>query len=154
MNTAQLIHCAKQDRLLSKYFDGVFASDTLPKRSPGCYIFNTDPISKPGSHWQARFIESDGSIEHFDSYGRAAQTTSYNSTRIQGPLSSSCGQYCLYYLCHKVRGRGMKEIVNDFSTDYVLNDLCITEFINRHFDLATETYHLPRVISQICKSEN
>lgn len=153
MNTAQLQQCATQDRLLSKYFIGVFAADTIPKPSTGCYIFNTDPIAKPGTHWQARFIESDGTIEHFDSYGRPSKAASYNTKRIQGPLSSACGQYCLYYLCHKVRGRRMKEIMNDFSADYVLNDLSVTEFINRHFNLNTETYNLSHVMSQICKSE-
>ena len=153
MNTSQLLHCVKQDHTLSKYFIGVFACDTIPKTSTGCYIFNTDPIAKPGTHWQARFTETDGAVEQFDSYGRPSQTDSYNLKRIQGPLSSSCGQYCLYYLCHKARGRRMKEIVNDFSTDYVLNDLCVTEFINRNFNLNTETYNLLHVMSQICKPE-
>ena len=47
----------------------------------------------------------------------------------------------------------MNSIVNDFSDDYVLNDLCVTEFINRNFDLNTETYELDNIISQISKAE-
>ena len=154
MNTLEILECVRQDKELKKYFVGVFACDTIPKQRKGCYIFNTDPSSKPGKHWQVKFFENDGTAEHFDSYGRpAADADNYNSVRLQGPLSSVCGQYCLYYLCHKVRGRRMKEIVNDFSTDYVLNDLCVTQYINRHFNLNVETYELSYILSQICKPE-
>ncbi len=154
MNTAQLLRCVQQDELLKRYCAGVFARDTVPSRVdnlPICYIVNTDPISKPGKHWYAVFFYEDGSRECFDSYGRTPSKSgySYNSVRIQGPLSSTCGQYCLYYLCHKVRGKNMKQIVNDFSQDYVLNDLCVTEYVNRNFDLNTVTYDT----CQICSSE-
>ena len=158
MNTIQLLKCVEQDELLGKYFIGVYAIDTLPKimpQMPACYIFNTDPIKKPGVHWQARFFTTDGIEEHFDSYGRQPLkgTFDYNSVRIQGPLSSSCGQYCLYYMCHRVRGRSMNDIVNDFSTDYVFNDLNVTEYVNKYFNLNVETYDISHIISQISISE-
>ena len=47
----------------------------------------------------------------------------------------------------------MKEIVNDYSSDYVLNDLCVTEFINRNFDLNTSAYELENILSQISRAE-
>ena len=158
MNTNQLMTCVKQDKDLQKYCLGVFPADMIPQKLahiPACYIANTDPSSKPGMHWFGLFIHSDGSKEFFDSYGRPLQGTNcnYNSLRVQGPLSSTCGQYVLYYLCHKVRGRTMSSIVNDFSVDYIFNDLCVTEFINRNFDLNTETYELGNIISQISRAE-
>ena len=154
MDTKQLLRCVDQDKILKKYCLGIFAADTVPTtvNLPACYIANTDPISKPGTHWIAVFL--DGKKEFFDSYGRPPPAKcAYNTVRIQGPLSSTCGQYCLYYLCHKVRGRPMKEIVNDYSSVYVLNDLCVTEFINRNFDLNTSAYELENILSQISRAE-
>ena len=158
MNNFQLLQCVAQDELLVKYCIGVYASDTIPKtihQRPICYIFNTDPIGRPGTHWQARFFECDGIPEHFDSYGRQPQkgTYNYNSVRIQGPLSTTCGQYCLYYISHRARGRSMNEIVNDFSQDYVLNDLSVNDYVNKYFNLNEKPYDLDHIISQICISE-
>jgi hypothetical protein len=158
MNTRQLLHCVDQDKLLKKYCIGVYANDTVPRRisaRPACYIVNTDPISKPGKHWYAVFLDTDGRREVFDSYGRtpSAMNVDYNPVRIQGPLSSTCGQFCLYYLCQKVRGRSMKEIVNDFSVDFVLNDMCVAEYVNRNFNLNVNTYDVDNIVSQICFSE-
>jgi hypothetical protein len=107
---------------------------------------NTDPSNKPGTHWVAVYCD-----EYFDSYGRPSKRNKkYNPVRIQGTLSSACGQYCVYYLCHRIRGRSMNDIVKDFSYDYALNDMCVTEYINRNFDLNMKTYDS---LLQICKSE-
>ena len=177
MNTEQLLKCIRQDSLLRKYCVGVFALDTVPRKiieRPACFIVNTDPVSKPGTHWFAVFLLENSSApsglslagEYFDSYGRvevapaaAVETATKsgllrpNTVRIQGPLSSACGQYCLYYLCHRVRGREMRDIVNDFSTNYVLNDLCVTEYVNRNFNLNMQTFDFDYIVSQVCKAE-
>ena len=42
-------------------FRGVFAANRLPKRVsryPSAYIVNTDPASKPGTHWVAFYLPS------------------------------------------------------------------------------------------------
>jgi hypothetical protein len=158
MNTRQLQHCIEQDKLLQKYCIGVYASDTVPRKiaeRPICFIVNTDPISKPGKHWYAVYLHADGNAEVFDSYGRepVMKNVDYNPIRIQGPLSSTCGQFCLYYLCQKVRGRSMKDIVNDFSIDFVMNDLCVAEYVNRNFNLNVETYDVENIVSQMCFSD-
>jgi hypothetical protein len=166
MNTRQLLQCFQQDETLRKYSTGVHASDVLPKIEcfPSCLIANTDPTNLPGKHWVAIFIGTD-EAEFFDSYGlppasnlssyirKYRKPVTYNGTRVQGPLSSTCGHYCLYYLCHRVRGKSMKNIVNDFCTDYSLNDLYIAEYVRQHFNIDVKAFDLKFLVDQICKSE-
>ena len=167
MNTQQLLHCLHQDKVIRKYALGVYPADGLPQVTiwPSCFIANLDPANKPGSHWIAVFIDSEGVGECFDSYGRSpceslnkylkkyCKTILYNPVRIQGPLSSSCGQYCVYYLCHRARDRTMSKIVADFCSDFPLNDLSVADYINRHFNLNLPAYDLHFILSQICKPE-
>ena len=47
----------------------------------------------------------------------------------------------------------MNEIVNDFSHDYVLNDLSVNVYVNKYFNLNEKPYDLDHIISQICISE-
>ena len=45
----------RRDPHAAPLFVGVFASDTLPHSihtKPALIIVNTDPIQKPGAHWQ------------------------------------------------------------------------------------------------------
>lgn len=94
-------------------FGGVFPSDRLPPHQTEnvCYIFNTDPSTKPGEHWVA-YYQVDGHAEFFDSFGYSAENyppiymwllqgpfhpVRQLSVRYQGP-SMLCGPYCLYFL--------------------------------------------------------
>jgi len=76
----------------------------------GVFIFNTHEAGKPGEHWIA-VISSGDRTSYFDSFGQHPQTypdvwralrlankpLTWNSTRLQGLLSSVCGDYCLLY---------------------------------------------------------
>ena len=131
------------------------------KHFPTCLIANTDPTNKPGKHWVAMYLESPGVCEFFDSYGRAPAGTfacflqnytsdvNFNAIRIQGPLSNSCGPYCIYYLCARIRGRTMKSIVGDFSMNLPLNDVSVSEFVRRNFDVNVKTYDMYSQTSQL-----
>lgn len=167
MDTGQLLRCIQQDEFLHHYATGVHAADQLPslKTRPSCFIANVDPINNSGSHWIAIFCDVNGNVECFDSYGRApnrslkkyleiySKSITHNDVRIQGPLSSSCGHYCVYYLCHRVRDRSMNEIVSDFCTNFSLNDITAAEYVNINFNVNAPAYDLDFIISQICKSE-
>ena len=155
MNTAQLWKCVKQNELLQRYCTGIYASDTVPKKFnslPTCYIMNTDPIALPGKHWVAVYISLYGQLEFFDSYGRKPCTVTpnlcklavgdwlENTETLQSLQTSTCGQYCLYYLSHRCAGRQMKEIVSDFSTDRADNDRLINDCINSTFNIELDIY--------------
>lgn len=167
MNTTQLLHCIRKDDMLSKYTSGVYPSDHLPRNEkfPFSLIANIDPATEPGRHWVALYVRTDKVGEFFDSYGRApsenfasylrkyCNNIEYNTVRMQGSLSSSCGQYCLYYLAQRVRGRSMKKIVDDFCLDFMLNDIYVAKYVERNFTVESSAYDFVTYCHQCCKPE-
>ncbi len=167
MNSAQLHFVLSTDPCTKYTFRGVFASDRLfdkgSKRKkqlglPAAYVANTDPASKPGTHWIAFYFpaEMDAPAEYFDSYGKSPirRTTfqrflklyghqkpaAHNNQELQGQLTTTCGQYCVLFTLLRCRGFSMKEIVGMFSQeDKRWNDSVVTAFVNKHFDIQTET---------------
>lgn len=101
------------DNLFPQLYGIVCAKDQLiyvkPKR--GCYIVNTDIISKPGKHWVLLYFNHNICC-YFDSYGsfnniekEIINFININSTkllrnkqRFQSDSSQLCGVYCLYVL--------------------------------------------------------
>lgn len=121
------------ERILSKaepeLFKGVFPRDALAQfnQLEGIYIFNTDPISKPGSHWIGVVaLPDNNSIEYFDSYGlppilwkgiykaltTGARILKWNNVRLQGVLSTVCGDYSLMFLLMRARGISMEKFIS------------------------------------------
>ncbi len=143
---------------------GVFPSDKLPAQinGPCALIVNFDPATMPGSHWVAIFINCQGVAEYFDSYGQPPTVTSiqtflkgfhrcrFNKKRLQGPFSSVCGHYCIYFAIQRWKNVPMEDIVRKFSEDLDENDEMITEWINNNFELETETYDISFLVNQIC----
>lgn len=135
MNGLQIEQCLKSDSFAKHTFRGVYSSDQLPKvrvdRLPCAVVANTDPITKPGKHWVAFYIDEHNHAEYFDSYGLKPTLAAFktfltrnsvgewitNDTPLQGAFSSVCGQYCLFYLLHRSRNRSMREIVGMFTED-------------------------------------
>ena len=125
---------------------------------------NTDPASKPGSHWVALYVDSYRRGEYFDSYGmppkipallaflkRNCDTWQYNERRVQGLFSSVCGQFCVYFLLNRAGGTPMEEILARFSPeDFEENDFLVTEWVNDNFELNTETYNIGFLVNQVC----
>lgn len=155
MNTKQLMTIIKSDAMLRPLCRGVFPADCLPTqcmKPPWCLIANTDIKEEPGSHWVAIFVGVE-QTEFFDSFGRSPEAcASYfrpflrrhasksplkvNDKQIQDFFSTACGQHCLYFLLHRVRGLSMSRIVNQFTKDWQLNDSLVNAFIERRYDVA------------------
>ena len=75
MNTAQITHALEEDPITNKKFCGVLPSDKLPQtidKYPCGFVANTDPSTKPGTHWISIWIgkgENKRTVgEFFDSY--------------------------------------------------------------------------------------
>ena len=170
MNGQQLENCLKSDRYTSPYFKGVFPSDLLVKQKidsfPCGLIANTDPSNKPGEHWVAFYFDSDGKGEYFDSYGAKPKSKRFksflnknskgkyiwNSVPLQSPFSSTCGQFCLFFMTFRARNLSMQEISGFFSKDKALNDVEVNEFISTYFDINTKVSDVSFMINQISRA--
>lgn len=158
----------QEDKHVSPYFEGVFAADTLPRRlqkSPALLICNTDPISKPGQHWVAFFIGSDGRGEYFDSYGMPplvkqhrqwlqsiCKSWKYNHTTLQCIDSEVCGEYCVLYLVHRAHHYSMSKFVKKcFTTNTEKNDTMVKTLFHRMFSHKHKKCILPSdIYTQKC----
>ncbi len=165
MDTRQLGRLCRMDPHINPVFQGVFPSDCLPKKQvyPSAYIANTDGKAKPGAHWVAVFIDHEGNGDYFDSYGRVPTTIfktyldkqclqwQYNGKQLQTSLTSTCGQYCIFFLHQRCRGNAMNQIINLFGSDTVKNDHMVTKFINEKYQANTKMIDIPYVVDQISK---
>ena len=109
-------------------FLGVFASDQIPSLpaihslSPCCYIVNTDPTGKLGTHWLAFFHPCAKNLEFFDSFGFSPSEFGFhfptsihvysNSIQVQSKYSSTCGYHCIYFLFSRTHGIPLSKIIS------------------------------------------
>ncbi|KAK3921624.1 Protease, partial [Frankliniella fusca] len=136
-----------KDPHAAPYFAGVFASDTLPRtiqQKPALIIVNTDPIKRPGAHWQAIYLGCYGRGEHFCSYGLGPYVPKIrqfmdlcslwkkNTIDLQSIDSAVCGQYCTMYLLFKAHGFSMQEFLSYFTTDCNQNDEMVNKMFQRY----------------------
>ena len=148
MNALELETICNKDKEIQKYFLGVFAVNKLPKRVPYpcCIIANTQPSTHPGEHWVAIYIDEQNRGNYFCSYGKTPppiieqwikkNTEEYElmSKRIQGSFSTTCGQYCLFYLHFRCCNVTHVTIASLFSSELRENDLIVNSFINGLYD--------------------
>ena len=171
MNSAEIHFALARDECTKYHFAGVFASDALAdtvkeKDQPACYVANTDPSSKPGRHWVAFYFPRSlqEPAELFDSFGTSSGKRppftkflrkyghtrhNENPMRLQGAISTACGQYCIYYLTMRCRGFTMHEIMDGFSVapeDWNWNDSVVVAFVNKHFRLSTDCTDYPFLV--------
>jgi len=168
MDTAKLTSLCKNDPKLDKVFEGVFPYDCLPVITafPTAYIANTDPQTKPGAHWIAMYFDHDGNGDYLDSYGRMPLPKfksfldkysiewQYNNKQLQAPLTSTCGQYCIYFLYQRSRGVPMQKILDGFGNDKFKNDKMVTDFVNKTFGTNTAMIDVNYIVNQVCKALN
>lgn len=155
MNSIELELSLTSDPMTRKLFKGVFAADQLRSVKkgtisfPGLYVCNTDPSYKPGTHWVCiyLFIDQDGAAkgEYFCSYGKPpisqfvhflhSHTSTWieNKFRLQSDFSSVCGSYVLYFAYHRSRSRSFKEILSDFTQDFINNDAYVKMFVVQRY---------------------
>jgi hypothetical protein len=127
MNTSQINMALTCDPIVGWYFGGVFACDRLPTdipQKPYAVVANTDTSGKPGTHWVCYFLDEDGKLEYFDSYGlppanehlRAfydnnGEERDHNKKQMQGAASTVCGHWCIAFLSKRGRGDTKAQIV-------------------------------------------
>lgn len=131
-----------------KYFEGIFAADTVPKKLPNKHflIVNTDVSSGSGKHWFA-IVRINNLIECFDSLGlkeeqkhflcshfniKGISHVTYNVTQLQPTTSILCGQFVLYFLFERYYNLDMSfdDLLNEsFSNNTNQNENTIQEFI-------------------------
>lgn len=150
MNTHQLQCAIDCDPEMKKHISGVYAADEIPHIIHGSkngFIANTDPKQRPGQHWIAFYLNGEGILECFDSYGRSPDGYSVylrqfmgkfyrikvNKKRLQSNDNAVCGQYCLFYLMCRTRGYSMDKITDMFNENYHLNDKFVYNFIDERF---------------------
>ena len=101
-----------------KNFQGVYSIDQLPKKKnfsnkKTFLVVNIDPSYKRGSHWVALMIDKNGKNIYFDSYGLPPQkyifkkylgkNYTYSKKQVQHPLSTTCGQWCIFLFGKKIK---------------------------------------------------
>ena len=140
----------RRDKHVAPLFEGVFAADTLPHRlhkRPALLIANTDPSSKPGTHWVAFYIGTHGEGEFWDSYGmppiisqhrkfldRHCKKWTYNPTSLQALDSKVCGEYCVLFLVYRAHGYSLPCFVKSlFTSNPKNNDQIVRKLFARMF---------------------
>ena len=142
MNTVQIFKTLR--KFSRNAFLGVFAANMLPRtipiKRPLLLVVNTDPISRPGTHWVAICIGRDSVGEYFDSLGQSPPPAfvrfmnrhctrwTTNSKQLQSVISMFCGNYVVYFCYFRNRGYTMQTIVERFSNDTALNDMIAHNF--------------------------
>lgn len=170
MDTIQLIKLLQNDTYTKRCFGMVCPSNHLPssiKRVPMCIIVNTDPSYKPGRHWLALYIDQNRNLEFFDSYGFDVEKYSFvknflirnemnlskwNTRQLQGSLSSTCGQFCLYFLFWRSRDIPFEKIMSSFGQSTDTNDIFVTSFVNSVTGASTNAYDVEYILNQCCRN--
>lgn len=168
MNSSKISAILNSHPGIRKKFMGVYPADLLPTKAanikPGFYVANTDPHFKAGEHWVTFFIPSDtrkNPMEYWDSYGlkppeifASFLEVPYlrNTKFIQHPFSSTCGQYCIYYILKRYNGYSMEKIVEEFSEDTLQNDIIVNKTVEHNFCIDLEIFDIKYLHQQICHS--
>ncbi len=162
MNSLEVTYCLQNDNDLRYINGGVFAANRLPeiKTLPFGFVANTDPDTKPGSHWVSFYFDANGNCDYFDSYGRKPITipfkhylrgraVKWNDRQVQSYLSSACGHHSLFFLHERAAGVGFEEIVRMYARDLNDNDSCVSEFVA---DVLSSAPPLQPSLGEICQT--
>ena len=151
MYTPQLEFCLKQLMKRKRGQYAVLPCDYLDTYEittyPVLLIVNNEPSNENGRHWIAMYIKRLGAeVEFFCSYGRSISDYSHhftdfvrrmetssleNEKRIQGPFSTACGHFVVFFLYKRLRGCPLASIYCIFTNDYTKNEKIVISFVNR-----------------------
>jgi len=135
---------------LKNNFSGVYSSDTLPKtlKVNQFIICNTDKSQNTGLHWYILFRNNLQTLECFDSLGiddvkkqfltdnfhlKKVRTIQFNKTRVQSLNSNTCGQFCVYFIYHRLHNLDLTfdEFINDFfDIEASKNEIRVSNFLS------------------------
>ncbi len=142
MDSRTIYAMLKGTSVTATHFGSILAADQLHHiKSDKFYIINTANSHEKGKHWVAVYM---GDIpEFFDSLGkrpgyynfehlmiRHGPAYLFNSHQIQADGTSTCGQFCIYYIYKRCLGYSLSEIANDFSEDLSFNEAFIQDAIS------------------------
>jgi hypothetical protein len=166
MNSLQIETALFADKMCKNIFAGTFSSDTLPEKEyPGAYIANTDTASQPGQHWVAFYCDELNKLEVFDSYGYNPAIYSpflknwigndfliQSNCKLQGPDSTVCGQYCMFFVLLRCHGISYQDIISALTRNTTYNDKFVCKFINKYCRLNTKIRDTTFVIQSLLKN--
>ena len=145
-----------EERGMLPYFGGVFARDefirTFTDETSKFFVFNTHPSGGAGEHWLGVLVDEE-EVHFFDSYGqtpsiaypdvykvitRGGKNLTWNKIRLQGLVSTVCGDYCVLFGLLWSRGWKRKTfynrltlIANSESRDHLVREIIIELFADR-----------------------
>ena len=166
MNTLQINTLVNKCTLLKWVFRGIYPRDKLPKRltkrsKSSTYIVNLDKQGQEGSHWIAIYVpQNKDYIKYFDSRGLPPSAIDikqflcrrkyfqFNNQRLQSSYITTCGQYCLFYLCSRVHGIKPYDIISIFNpNDFIFNDYFVNRVIEGIFNSKLKVYDIEFITS-------
>ena len=166
MDSSEIATCLSVDPVARGIFQGVFPANELPHvvRKPCVIVANTDPNTRPGTHWVGFYFDKWGNGEYFCSYAsrpynrwhesfikRNCTQWKHNSKSLQAMDSDVCGIYCIMYACHRARGKSMSSFINLFSSsDHVWNDQLVSKLFLSHFSKLSMVRQSTTRPSQVC----
>ena len=149
MNSEQIENALKKNGSTAPHFRGVYASNILPRKTRrGFYVVNFNKTGESGSHWVCMCIGK-SSNTYFDSYGRKPPPVTQrafakflglkkrlekNTKQLQLDFSTTCGQWCIYYIWRTCIGWNMKNITTPFkSSTSLVNDHVMSYIVKNTF---------------------
>ena len=150
MITTDFYEIILQHTNLNRFFDGVFASDKIPKKiKPSHFVvLNTDPSGSIGQHWYAIYRHDRNVIECFDSLGidepkkkflknnfqrHGIKELLLNTSRVQDTSTSTCGEFVLYFLFQRMHNLDIdyETLLNEiFCSNPVANERKVKKYFN------------------------
>lgn len=151
------------------FFKGVFSIDEIPWEdqenisSKSFYIFNLDKSTEPGSHWVCVLLTPHFTNNfYFDSYGTKPPSSledfmkksySFCKKQLQHKFSTSCGQWCLYFIYHQCLGWPLKHFYKKFNhKDKLKNDYLVTHIVRKIFQVNPEPLSKVFLSKQLCRA--
>ena len=130
-------------------------------------IVNTDPSTRPGTHWFVVDNTSHTAPFIFDSCGTKSPTYRHHiwvqrfgavtnaSSVLQGPTTNVCGDYCLIYILLRFSGhspQNITKLIQELTPHTHARDHIVREFTTNYLGIDMDTRHIhitPR-LNQIC----
>ncbi|GBN49343.1 hypothetical protein AVEN_111543-1 [Araneus ventricosus] len=149
MYASQIHRILSSGKDATKYFIGVFASDTLPSvREEATIVVNTDTHDQEGSHWLAMHIQDKKHLQFFDSYGfpptaygvfissYSQQFTNikWNKIHLQSSSSNVYGYNCVFFILKISKGYTMDCILHDFDRNKQ-NDFRLYQYFKKRYNV-------------------
>lgn len=138
MDSEEIYNLLRNDPNTKNCFIGVYGLDQIPLRSikyPCCLVVNNQPSNLSGEHWLVIAKDENNYGYFFDSYGNPPKHEelltclgfcddwSYNTRHLQSLFSTTCGQYCVYYILHHSKGFSSQQIIDSLDQgDLETND--------------------------------